>query len=159
MWQKCANYPWQTKSNGHVRFFSGKLDRIQVQKLFRKLFKAVEGLSIIDVNVIMDKVSSKYANDDEEIYSQLCFEWFKRAPRHVRQVKQIITCLEEMELHGLVAPLVVITPGARKLACEEIIRVSNESNQKEVLREIARFLKLQREIECKNLAIDLLLKL
>ena len=120
----------------------------------------MEGLSAIDVNVIMDKVSSKCANDDEEIYAQLCLEWFRRAPRHVRQVNQIITCLEEMELHGLVAPLVVITAGARKQACQEIIRVSdNPSDQKEVVKKIARFLKLQKDIECKNLAIDLLLKL
>ena len=132
---------------------------MEVRKLFRALFKKIESLSITNIDNILDRLSVKCGNDKEELYTQLCLEWFKTAPRHVRQVKQVIACLEEIGLNGLVYPMTVITPGARRRACKEIIRVIDGSDERNVVKKIGTFSKSLYGLTSKNMAIDLLLKL
>ena len=130
-----------------------------MHNLFRKLFKYIENVSINEIDVIMQRVSSKCANDDEEIYREFCLVWFRRTPRNVRQVEEIINCLKEMELNGLVNAITVIRPGALSRACKEILPVLDRSDERNVVKKIAIFLKSLNDFDCKNLAVDLLLKL
>ena len=64
-----------------------------------------------------------------------------------------------MELHELVDSITVISPGVVSRACKEILLVLDQSDERHVLQKTAKILKSLQDFDCKNLAVDFLLKL
>ena len=138
--------------------FSGKLNKSQGKELLRRLFKCAELLPQI-IAAIMDKNEETYGQDCDEAYWQLCMEWFRKTPREFRKAETVKKCLEEMRLNGLGSEITVISPGAKKQASQEIIQAIDLSDPREMLKRIAKFLNSLEDLECKNMAFDMLLKL